>query len=656
MLQYVIAGLVYGGIYAITAAGLVVTYQSTGILNFAFASLAYALARFYYYLNTQEHWAIVPAALVSIVIAGPALGIGLYFFLFKRLRLARPLIKVVATIGISVAIPPAATLIFGNETILSAPGLAPEPVRVFDFLGVAVTMEQVIVYISVVLIVAIGVVLLRYTDIGLRVRAMVDSPAMTSLSATNPDRISMGVWAVSTALAGLVGVLAAPVVGLDPGDFTLVMVAAFAAVIAARLRSLPIAVAVGLLMGIAGTLVQYFFSNSTSLSADVIPAIPFIVTAIVLVYFMIRGTAVDESDQVGGPLDRAIMPQGDAPTGSHRDRYASAFGWQLPLLAFGILCILPLVVSTYWIGLIGQGVCFAIILLSITLVTGEGGMIWLCQATFAGIGAVVAAQLAVHHGWPVMLSVVVGGLAALPFGVIIGLVTIRLGNLYVALVTLTVGLLFDDLVFTQQIFSNYSIGVNVNLPSFASSPRAFTYLALGVFALASLVILNLQRSTTGMALNAVRWSPVGVRTIGISVLQMKVLVSGIAACVAGIGGAMYALSLGSALPTNYSALVGLIWLAILVTLGIRSNIAALLAGVSYTVLTGVAVAYLPTAFAQVTPILFGLGAVQVAKFPNGAMTENARQVLWAWDKVRGVTKSQQAPVTRDSAVVGGDIA
>ena len=103
------------------------------------------------------------------------------------------------------------------------------------------------------------------------------------------------------------------------------------------------------------------------------------------------------------------MPQGDVPTGSHRDRYASAFGWQLPLLAFGILCILPLVVSTYWIGLIGQGVCFAIILLSITLVTGEGGMIWLCQATFAGIGAVVAAQLAVHHGWPVMLSVVVGG-------------------------------------------------------------------------------------------------------------------------------------------------------------------------------------------------------------------------------------------------------
>jgi branched-chain amino acid transport system permease protein len=665
VLQYVIAGLVYGGIYAITASGLVVTYQSTGILNFAFASLAYALARFYYWLNTQEHWAIVPAALVAIVVAGPALGIGLYYFLFKRLRLARPLIKVVATIGISVAVPPAATLIFGNETILSAPGLAPEPVRVFDVAGVAVTMEQVIVYICVVLVVLLGVVVLRLTDIGLRVRAMVDSPAMTALSATSPDRISMGVWAVSIGLAGLVGVLSAPVVGLDPGDITLVMVAAFAAVVAARLRSLPVAMGVGLLMGIAGTLVQYFFSNSSSLSADVIPAIPFIVTAIVLVYFMVRGTGSEDTEGVGGPLDRAIVPQGDAPTGSNRQRYASTFGWQLPLLAFVILCVLPLVLSGFWVGLIGQGVCFSIILLSITLVTGEGGMIWLCQATFAGIGAVVAAQLAVDHGWPVMLAVLVGGVVAAPFGVIIGLVTIRLGNLYVALVTLTVGLLFDDLVFTQQIFSNDSIGVNVGLPSFASSPRAFTYLALCVFALAALVVLNVQKSTAGLALNAVRWSPVGARTIGISVLQMKVLVSGIAACVAGIGGAMYALSLGTALPTNYSSLLGLIWLAILVTLGIRSNTAALMAGVSYTVLAGIAVAYLPAAYAQVTPILFGLGAVQVAKFPNGAMTENARQVLWFWDKVRGVSRAEPVPeleavagepVAQERVVVGGDLA
>ena len=74
-------------------------------------------------------------------------------------------------------------------------------------------------------------------------------------------------------------------------------------------------------------------------------------------------------------------------------------------------------------------------------------------------------------------------------------------------------------------------------------------------------------------------------------------------------------------------------MAILVTLGIRSNMAALLAGLSATLLAGIAQVYLPTQFGLVTPILFGLGAVQVAKFPNGMMTENARRVLWAWGKV-----------------------
>ncbi len=502
VLQYVIAGLVLGGIYAIAASGLVVTFRSTGILNFAFGAIAYALARFYYYLNTQEHWAILPAAILSIVVAGPAIGIGLYFALFRRLRLARPLIKVVATIGVSVAIPPLTTLIFGNKTILAAPGLAPQPVRVFRFLGVPVTMDQIIVYSCVTMIVVVGALVLRYTDIGLRVRAMVDSPAMTSLSGTNPETVSMGVWAVSTALAGLAGVLAAPTIGLDPAPFTLLMVAAFAAVIAARLRSLVVAVVVALSMGIAGSLVQYFFTNSTSLSADVVPAIPFIVTAIFLLYYMVRGTAVDESEGVGGALDRAILPQGDLPVDATSDRPTAVFGWKASLLGFAAICILPLILTGFWVGLIGEGVSLAIIFLSFTLVTGEGGMIWLCQSTFAGIGALTTAQLAVNHGWPVMAAVLVGGLVAVPVGVLIGILTIRLGNLYVALVTLTVGLLFDDLIFSQQIFVNFGIGVNVNLPSFASSTKAFAYLALGVFAIVSLLIVNLRQSTTGLALNA----------------------------------------------------------------------------------------------------------------------------------------------------------
>ena len=239
MLQFVIAGLVLGGIYAIASAGLVITYTASGILNFAFGAIAYFIARFYYFLNTQHSWSILPAAVLSIGVASPALGVLLYVVLFRHLRLSSPMIKVVATIGLLVAIPSLATLIFGNQAINQAPGLAPQPVAVYQFLGVPVTLDQVIVYICVVVTVVAGAVILRYTDVGLKVRAMVDSPAMTDLSGTNPTAVSVGVWAVSTFFAGLAGVLAAPIIGLDPDNFTLLIAASFAAVVAARLRNLP---------------------------------------------------------------------------------------------------------------------------------------------------------------------------------------------------------------------------------------------------------------------------------------------------------------------------------------------------------------------------------------------------------------------------------
>ena len=105
-----------------------------------------------------------------------------------------------------------------------------------------------------------------------------------------------------------------------------------------------------------------------------------------------------------------------------------------------------------------------VIFLSWTIVTGEGGMLWLCQITFAGVGALTTAQLANHYGWPVLAGVVVGGLIAGAMGAIVGFLSIRLGDLYVALVTLTFGLLMENLVFTLPSFVNQGLGLTLNRP------------------------------------------------------------------------------------------------------------------------------------------------------------------------------------------------
>ena len=664
MLQYVIAGLALGGIYAIASAGLVITYISAGVLNFAFGALAYFIARLYYYLLVQQHWGIVPAALFSVVFAAPALGVTLYFALFRFLRLSSPLVKIVATLGLATCIPYVAILCFGNGTILSAPGLAPLPVKVFHVDGVPVDMNKVIVYGCVIVVVVAGALILRFTDIGLRVRAMVDSPAMTSLSGTNPTAVSVGVWAVSIFLAGLAGVLSAPQVGMDPGAYTLLMASAFAAVIAAQLRSLPVAVIVALLMGVAADLILHYLPPSSSFTAAVIPSIPFVVTAVFLVYHTIRTGRVSEAAGVGGALDRAIAVQGGQRLGGATvdpDRPSSrALGWGPALVGVAIAAVLPLLLHGVWITALAEGVAFGIIFLSFTLVTGEGGMVWLCMITFAGVGALTAGRMVDHYHWPVLAAVAFGGLLALPMGVIIGLLTIRMGDLYVALVTLTFGLLMENLVFSRPIFLNFGLGQSLPRPGFAVSDRAFAYLGLVVFAIVSIFIVNLRRSTTGMALTAVKWSEPASKTIGVSVLQTKVLVAGLAAFVAGIGGALLAVGQGTATPSNYATLAGVVWLAVLVLTGIRSNTAALVAGLTFTLMPTLVQTYAPVWVGNIPPILFGLGAIGVARNPDGVLAMYARQGRAVAGLVKGRRKqtgtgTDARPGDAEQAVPAGSL-
>src|SRR6201997_2830404 len=101
MIAAILAGCALGGVYALASSGLVITYVSSGILNFAYAALAYFVARFYYFLHVQHGWGLAPAAIVSIVVTGPVLGVLLWAVLFRFLRLGSPLIKILVTGGLA---------------------------------------------------------------------------------------------------------------------------------------------------------------------------------------------------------------------------------------------------------------------------------------------------------------------------------------------------------------------------------------------------------------------------------------------------------------------------------------------------------------------------------------------------------------------------
>ena len=662
MIAALVAGLALGGVYALLAGGLTIGYTASGVLNFAYGSIAFFVARLYYFLKVQQGWGIVPAAVVSIVIVSPALGVALWAILFRYLSQASELIKIVVTVGLAVCIPPICFLVFGDQPIVTPPGLAPQPVATYHLGSAAITLDQIIVYIFAIVVLGGGAALLRWTDAGLLVRATVDSEAVASLSGIRPSRVAASVWAVSTFIAGLAGVLIAPVVGLDTDSFTALVAAAFAAVVAAKLRRLGIAALVGLLMGIATDLVETYLPSTSQFTADVIPSIPFVFLLIFLIVFAFQRWPGREDNRLGGPLDRAISPQNgglDAQVrassmGARRgSRIKSAF---VPVGFLVLVAVLPLLLGGIWQAAVGLAAAYAVVFLSYTISAGSGGMIWLCQITFAGTGAFTAAELATNNGWPVILAMLVGGLVSAVVGLAVGLLMIKLGDLYVALVTLTFGLLVEQLVFRLNSLYNLGAGVPISPPGFASSTRGFAWFALAVFVILALLYTNMRRSTFGLAVGAVRWSPTGARATGLSVLANKVTIGAFSAFVAGVGGALLAMYAQAAIPSSYATFGGLTWLAVIVTVGATSVSGALVAGLSFSFLPAVFTAYLPASWGEVPAALFGLGAVLVVHNPEGTLAMHARQLESALTRRRRLTRASAPPTSAaQTTATSGDI-
>jgi branched-chain amino acid transport system permease protein len=404
-------------------------------------------------------------------------------------------------------------------------------------------------------------------------------------------------------------------------------------------------VAVSLAMGVVTDVIQKYLPPNSSFTAAIVPSIPFAFILLFLVFYIVRSGAVREPVGAGGPLDQAIRPSNDDPSPMMRPVEATTvpgavFG-AIPLL---IVAALPLVFrgSAYWLGLVALGLCYAITFLTFTIVTGEGGMLWLSQIVFAGGGALAAAQFATVWHLPVLAAVLLGGVVVGVVGAIIGSLTIRLGDLYVGLVTLTFGLLAETLIFTRNRFLRGGLGVVFNRPQFADSDLAFSYLALAVFLVFALVIVNLRRSTSGLALRAVRDSEAASRTLGLSVLQVKVIVGALAAFVAGVGGGFLALYARLAQPDSYATFLGLVWLAVVVTMGIRSITAAALSGLAFALLPGVFQSYVPARWGEIPAVLFGLGAVMVARHPEGVVLHSGAQLRALLSGKTSTTPARQA--------------
>ena len=680
-LSLFVPGAVSGALYAIIGTGLVLGYQTAGIFNFGYGAIAFTTAYLYFQLHTGQHLSIVWSALISIVVFAPLMGFLLERIMLRRLSDAPIYARIVGTIGLIVALPNLALWLVAvinigganlptNQSVTTGPGLGPTPANYFHVLsGVVINTDQLAILAASVVSAGGLWIILRHTRLGLAMRANVDRRELAELRAISPARVSKVAWVLVSTLSGLVGVLMVPLFGLDPNTFTLVVLGSIAAVVAGGLRSLPFVFVGGLALGVIQNMVAgyatSFLPPSVAQLSGLLSSVPFVLAVVGLI--------------VLGSLTRRRTrnPIPEEPRPDHRDGL-SPLRRRLPWVIFTAALILytTLLATSFWAGLLAQGMVYAIIFLSFVVVTGIGGMVSLAQATFVTAGGFLAGYLVTHQfgNIPVIMSgghlnfglaVVASALGTAVVGMAIAFVVRRLGALLLALATLALAFTCELIFFNINSISGGSSGYTVNPPSIGSflnfsSPRSLTMLLLAIFGVITLLIYNIQRGASGRTMFAARSTEIGARTTGLSPDRIKVLMFGFSAAIAGVGGALFTITSSPFGNTTAPTVVGLVWLAVVVTFGIRRPAGALLAGLFFSLGTSLfakittwnATLHTATQSPYFLPILFGLGAIGLAREPDGVLAENARTIARLREKRAARIRAGATPVGASPDLAG----
>jgi ABC-type branched-subunit amino acid transport system permease subunit len=504
-----------------------------------------------------------------------------------------------------------------------------------------------VVVATVLVVVGLGF-LFRSTALGLRMRAVVESPRLLQLQGVNAERVATSAWILSSVMAALAGVLLAPLYArVDATNFTVLMVAAIAAAAFGGLRSLPLTLLGGIVLGVGQEVLTKYLPLGNELVKGFRPSVPFILL-FALLLFRPGLRRPDVVDPLAG-----VSPPPPPLAATLRDARLERLNRVLfPSFVAVFLGVSLFVLPSFWLFLVTQGIVMSVIFLSFTVIVGMAGQISLCQATFAGVGAFTTAQLATNHGVPVLLGMVAGAAVAAVVGAIVALPALRLGGLYLALATFAFGLMADNMVFPQSWAGNGQSGISVPRPKLGpvdfTANRSFFLLAMAVFALCALAVVLVRRGTTGQRLAAVRGSEVAAETIGIDPRRAKVVAFALSAALAGLGGALLASLQGTVSGDSFTYFYSLFWLVLVVTTGARTVEGAVNAGMALVFVPEL-LHHLPGRWANLEFVAFGFGAITFARHPEGILEYQKRRSI---ERVAGWRRRRRRPPP--PSATGGD--
>jgi len=620
--QTIVGALIYaltaGSIYAIAASGLVVTYTTSGVFNFAQGAIGMIMAFLYWEVRIHHGWPAWIAIVFVVLIVAPLFGAFVDWSLMRRLVGTPLVVQLVVTIGLMFFLMGLAATIW-DENSLSPP--LPEffaDKHGIDIGDVVLTWHRFVTIVVAILVAVFLRLLLHRSRTGVAMRAVVDDRQLAALHGVRPGRVSGLAWALGSSMAAIAGILLAPNVGLRVDVLTLFIVDAFAAAIIGRLRSLPWTFVGGLIIGVTQSFALNFlqWGGRWGTATTAIPAVILFVALLAL---------PEARLEIGRLVPKHRVPR--LP-----DVRRSVVGMAVLVLVVVLVAQFGGLDATN-LRRLTLALITALIMLSLVPLTGWAGQISLAQITFVGVGAFAMAEAAgdarswLGAGNP--LGLLVASAVAVPFGVLMALPALRLQGLYLALASMAFAVMAIPLFFAQPEILGTD-GRKLATPRFLGidfdDPANFVVLAVVAFAVLGLFVVWLRRGRFGRRLLALRDSPAASATIGVDLVWTKLLVFALAAAMAGFAGGLLGTFRGTIGSTDFAMLLGIPFLLLLVVGGVGTVSGALIGGVSTVLLLIVQdevsfVVFGVSVLVALTRIGPGLAALGVSRNPEGVAAQ-----------------------------------
>jgi len=586
VLLFALLGLGAGAVIAGIATSVVVTYRGSGIINLATGAIAMVAAYFFWAFRTgffHITLATVPAFVATVLVA-VTLGILTELIVFRPLRTASPLAKLIASLGILLTLQATMLLWFGT-TAEPIPNILPK--GSVHLLGQQIPKNRFWMTGIVVLLVAALVVLYRRSRFGLATRAASENEVIGMLAGLSPNQLSMANTVLAAAVAGVVGIVAAPLVQADSTSLPLFIAPALAAALFARFTSLEVAAISAFLIGIGQSLMYYVSTLSwfPKSKGNPLPGVQALLTFVIIVVALsVRGASLPTR----GELVEKRLPAAPRP------RRLALPSIVLPIVAAVLLIILPYDHrQALMLSLIGMVVC-----LSLVVITGFVGQVSLAQVTLAGVSGFAVSHLVADHNVGFPWGPVFGTLAAVVVGLLVGASALRVRGVSLAVVTIAGVVAIEQFGFANSSWGAGNGGSPVKQPMLGSidigSSASFRGLdhklpspMLGfvfviVVVLLCLLVANLRRGTLGQQMLAVRSNERAAAAAGISVTRVKFAAYAISSFIAGTAGWMYAYNFGSVSAPRFGFLIALGFVAFAYIGGITMVSGAILGGLFAT--------------------------------------------------------------------------